>query len=650
MNRMGRGKRASRVAVLLAMALSFAACGSGGDASSQGAAQTAATQSTASEKPAISEESAATEESAAESASVAESAITEEGGMGEGSPGGDGTGTNADDGSMREGLTALEVTEFMGNGINLGNTMEAYGRTWLGACAQPTEYETCWGQPVTTQEMLDGMKAAGFDTLRLPVAWTNAMNFETGDYTIDGAYLDRVEEIVGYARNAGMYVIINDHWDGGWWGMFGSASQETRDSAMELYRAMWTQIGERFGEYSDYVIFESGNEELGHRLNDTDIAPDSGTLSDTQCYTVANEINQAFVDTIRGLGGNNSRRFLLIAGFNTDIRGTCDSRYKMPADTAEDKLLISVHYYEPSGYCINSSIGAWGTRQEYETMNDTLAMMKSFTDRGYGVIVGEYGVRMKDDAAQPKDNTGDYVRNLLNNCDLYGYCPVLWDCSNLYSRGDCEIVSPEIAALYTEHSRAVEAERAREDVTAQARKEMDEDYGNAGEGAGVEDGTALAWIMYGSEDWSVQYSVGDTYAPFSSTAGIAATDVEVTGEGTYTVALDFTGVSGGHAQGVGFSALAIAGGEQLFPGYCMEIQEILINGEPYEPKGQPYTSSDDGKTTRVNLYNAWVGQVQRTNPGVRVREDNGLELTACVLDADTLGDVETLAVTFHYAK
>ena len=130
----------------------------------------------------------------------------------------------ADDGRVRQELTALEVTELMGNGINLGNTMEAYGRKDLGTEAETARYETFWGQSVTTQEMLDGMKAAGFDTLRLPVAWTNMMAFESGDYTINSAYLDRVEEIAGYARNAGMYVIINDHWDGGWWGMFGSAS------------------------------------------------------------------------------------------------------------------------------------------------------------------------------------------------------------------------------------------------------------------------------------------------------------------------------------------------------------------------------------------------------------------------------------------
>lgn len=182
---------------------------------------------------------------------------------------------------------------------------------------------------------------------------------------------------------------------------------------------------------------------------------------------------------------------------------------------------------------------------------------------------------------------------------------------------------------------------------AQARKEMDQDYENASEGAGVDDNTAMAWIMFNSSDWNTQYSVGDTYNPDSMSEGIVATDVEITGEGTYTVALDFTGVSGGYANSTVFSALAIANGEKLFPGYYVEIQEILVNGEPYELKGQPYTCSDDGIATRVNLYNAWVSQV----PGeARVRENNGQELTPCILDADTLGNVETLSVTFNYVS
>ena len=246
-----------------------------------------------------------------------------------------------------QAMTALELTFQMGLGINLGNTMEAYGRPHLGTGASPTDYETFWGQPITTADMIRAMKLAGFDSIRIPVAWTNTMDYEKGDYTINPAYLERVEEIVNYALAADMFVIINDHWDGGWWGMFGSADQETRQRAMDLFTAMWTQVGLHFRDYSHQLIFEVANEELGSRLNETSIALDSGYLSEDATYRVTNQLNQAFVDLIRSQGGNNAHRFLLVAGYNTDITRTIDDRFKMPTDTAQDKLLLSVHYYTP---------------------------------------------------------------------------------------------------------------------------------------------------------------------------------------------------------------------------------------------------------------------------------------------------------------
>ena len=181
-------------------------------------------------------------------------------------------------------MTSLEVIRAMGNGINLGNTLEAYNHQAYINGSSATSGEIVWGQPRTTQEMIQGMKAAGFDTIRIPIAWTNGMYFESGDYTIDSALMDRVDEVVTWALDADMYVIINDHWDGSWWGMFGSAEQETRDKAMEMYKAMWTQIGERFADRSYKLIFESANEELGDRLNDKEITGSRGVLSEKECY------------------------------------------------------------------------------------------------------------------------------------------------------------------------------------------------------------------------------------------------------------------------------------------------------------------------------------------------------------------------------
>ena len=258
-----------------------------------------------------------------------------------------------DDGVMRASLTAVELTRLMGNGTNLGNTMEACDSGTGSVSEDPGCYETMWGQPVTTQEMISGMKAAGFDTLRIPVAWmTNATDLAMGDCTIFEAYLDRVEEIINYALNADMYVIVNDHWDGGWYGMFGSESEQTRTFAMEAYVSMWTQIANRYREYSDRLIFEGANEEIGARFdeNSTLYCSDSiqSYLTDDEKYQLANEVNQAFVDTVRATGGNNAQRFLLIPGFGTECPAGSAPHHPQPeSDTCRCPLSERILQYPP---------------------------------------------------------------------------------------------------------------------------------------------------------------------------------------------------------------------------------------------------------------------------------------------------------------
>lgn len=556
----------------------------------------------------------------------------------------------SDNGNLPEDLTSLELVKLLGNGINLGNTMEAYGRIDLGTSAEVSSYETFWGQPVTTQEIIDSMKTAGFDTLRIPVAWTNAMDFQNGDYTIGENYLNRVEEIINYALKADMYVVINDHWDGGWWGMFGSATQATRDAAMEMYISMWTQIGERYNDYSTRLIFESANEELGNRLNDRDIAADSGKLSEDECYEMANKINQTFVDTIRSIGGNNAQRFLLIAGYNTDIVKTCDDRFAMPTDTAKNKLLLSVHYYTPWGYAGTSSLSSWGSLKDYNEQNELLAMMTKFTDKGYGVVIGEYMVALNDDGSV-KNNATDFFSNFLNNCDMYGYTPLLWDCSNLFIRKDLGFFDQDVAELFMNRSFAAQSKLSEEEIIAAAKASMDAAVAAASEkvddpaSTEVAADKAIAWIMFNSGDYGIMYSVGDKYDPAAKSDGLITTDVEITGEGTYTVSLDFTGTGAGFANGTAFSALGITNGELLYPGYIISITDLQINGESYNLTGKPYTTSDDEICTRVNLYNSWVPAIPEE---ARTADGDLTDASATPVDATALGEIKTLTITFDY--
>lgn len=386
--------------------------------------------------------------------------------------------TTKDNGLMRKELSSQDLMSAMGLGWNLGNQMEQ--SNCMGTWKTIKECETSAGNPVATQKTFDGLKSYGVNTVRVPVAWSNFVS-EDGNYTINEDLFDRVEQIINYALNDEMYVIINIHWDGGWWGMFGAEeidAEETpiRDQAWKKYEAFWTQIANRYKEYSDHLIFEGANEELSGRLNDDYQHPEKGQSNQTgklpqdgdAIYQLVNQINQKFVDIVRSTGGNNAYRHLLIPGtgnescviggyasdyYKTD--GTMDDRYKMPEDTAENghsKLSVSVHYYDPTDYGLSATStttwgyrDSWGTKEDFEYMTNMLGRLKKFTDDGYAVIIGECGC-----VKGYKDNVIDFTRELFTQCLNSGYCPVLWDEGHYFERKKGYFAYGDVGALFAE--------------------------------------------------------------------------------------------------------------------------------------------------------------------------------------------------------
>ena len=539
-------------------------------------------------------------------------------------------------------LTSVEFARLMGHGNNLYNTMEACNAGSRIPNREPAVYETMWGQPITTQAIITGMREAGFRTLRIPVAWTNAMDFESGDLAIDDDYLERVEEIINYALNEDMFVVVNAHWDHGWWSLFGHPDQKQREFALEMFISMWTQIAERYGKYDLHLIFEAANEEWGDRFNDeTPFSPTGGTLTEDERYELITFLGEVFIDIIRKSGGNNTNRFLLIPGYNTDVEKTVDVRFIMPIDPA-GKTLLKVHYYTPWSYSGGpSSVSAWGTTQDIEHMNNLLGSLTKFTNIGYGVVFGEWGVL---------DNEGEdrlaFTTNFLDNCDLYGFATLLWDTPGGYSRTEHKIINPEIAELFLNRNQML-ASLTTDEVTQRAEENMAWTLRKAENRPTFVLGNdqAIAWIMFASNDWGMSYSVGDIYNPLSRTDGIQAVDVEISGAGNYEVSLDFTGTQDGFANNMFFSAVGIANGELLFPGYYINITEILVNGEPAVLTGKSYTTSDDGITTRTNLYNDWV----RSLPvDARVSDGDLTNASPIPLENYIEGRIETIVVTFEF--
>ena len=347
---------------------------------------------------------------------------------------------------MRD-MTTAEIVRDMGLGINLGNTFESCG-DWIAQWGDgtPASYETAWGSPVITKDMIQGMANEGFGAVRVPVAWSNLL----GDgYKISDAYDARVHEVVDWIIDSDMYCIINIHWDGGWVNNF----PDNKEESMKRYEIMWDQIAESFKDYDDHLIFESQNEELGW---DTLWNKWGGTDGKSDSYALVNEINQKFVDTVRKTGGNNSERHLLISGYNTDINCTCDPYFKMPNDPA-GRMAVSVHYYTPAGFAIledkdeswAKARSTWGTSDDLKELNDNMDMMKkAFVDKGIPVIIGEYGCPTK---GKEKASVRLFISSVCKAAYDRQMCPVLWATpGGHYNRDTCKLDDQQLKAELNE--------------------------------------------------------------------------------------------------------------------------------------------------------------------------------------------------------
>lgn len=359
-----------------------------------------------------------------------------------------------DNGIMRDNMDSAAYMSRMGLGWNYGNSLDQAIDTSKMSDEEKAKVnvkycETSANNLVLTQKNVDTLKQYGFRNVRIPVAWSNLMDISEDKmtYTINEGYLQRVEQVINYCLNDGMYAIVNIHYDGDWWGQFGDADESVRKQAWARFRQIWTQVSNRYRDYSDRLIFESANEELGDRLNDNWVKRDTnnktGVLTVDEQYETMNKINQEFVNIVRQSGGNNEKRYLLIAGYSTNIERTCDERFVMPTDPIKEngvsKLSVSVHYYTPWNYCGGSEYhqvegGAarlydWGTDEDIKAMHAELDKMSKFTEQGYGVIIGEYGVQ-----TTAADGIANYIYEMGQYALEKGMIPVLWDNGGWFNR------------------------------------------------------------------------------------------------------------------------------------------------------------------------------------------------------------------------
>ena len=320
---------------------------------------------------------------------------------------------------MRD-IPSTELVKEMKIGWNLGNTLDSTITNPKGT-ELPSDWETAWGQPVTTKAMIDSVAAQGFNVLRVPITWEGKFG-EGPDYTIDPDWLARVNEIVDYGIDDDMFVIINVHHEE--WHM---PTYENEAAAQEILTALWAQIADHFKDYNEKLIFEGLNEP---RLKGTPMEWNGGN---DEARDVINHWNAAFVETVRNSGGNNKLRHLMVTPYAASSMDKVLNDFAVPDD---DKVIVSIHAYLPYTFALADNAQAtteWSADNPADT-NDIDMLMANLKDRyldkGRAVIIGEMGTRnrMNNEA---RAECARYYSEAAHNAGI----PICWWDNNAFVGG-----------------------------------------------------------------------------------------------------------------------------------------------------------------------------------------------------------------------
>ena len=340
-------------------------------------------------------------------------------------------------------LNAQQLAYYMAPGWNLGNTMEAGSNTNLDTNKGGLAAETAWQSTKTTQGIIDMVKAQGFKSIRIPCSWVMGHISDAATTQIDAAWMARVKEIVDYAIKADMYVIINDHWDGGWLeDSFKDVSEATVSKNSAKLAVIWKQIAEEFKDYDERLLF-AGLNEPAH----------SSGLAASAYVQALKTYEETFIKTVRATGGNNAKRVLIVQGPATSIDDTYNAFGEMPSDEAEKRLMLEIHSYDPWTFCGLEQDESWGKMQYYWGTDHTLSgagnrnatsneedlltlfqKMKKYTDAGIPVVMGEYGANhrnVKSIKGQNQKKHDEAVAFWYEKATQYamecGMIPFAWD-------------------------------------------------------------------------------------------------------------------------------------------------------------------------------------------------------------------------------
>lgn len=331
-------------------------------------------------------------------------------------------------------------------GWNLGNTLDSCGE-WIGLYTQgkPQDYETAWGNPVTTRELITAVKKSGFNAVRVPVTWAEHIG---EDGSINEEWLNRVQEVVDYVISQDIYCILNVHHDAGSDGWL-EASESCFKISSNRFSGLWKNIAVRFRDYGDRLIFESFNEILDSR-NSWNNSQDSGA------YKAVNSFNQLFVDTVRATGGNNAKRNLMVQVYSASSSDKTLEAFSLPKDSAEGHLIIQIHNYDPAGFTSSSATwttmtDTWGSEAEKQYFEQLFDTLKKFSEKqGAPLVIGEFGAEYKGNESSREL----YAEYFVSSAAQRGIKCFWWDTGEmaLFDRSSASVKYPKIVKALTKYA------------------------------------------------------------------------------------------------------------------------------------------------------------------------------------------------------
>ena len=293
--------------------------------------------------------------------------------------------------SFNAAISAYDLVSKMTVGWNLGNTLDAHsdGKKET-ATATVAGIERKWVGRVTTKENITALREAGFNTIRIPVTWFKVCDEQ---FNIREDWMARVREIVDYAVDNDMYILLNTHHDEY---IFKFMDAEIEES-LKTFKKIWEQIADTFKWYNEKLVFEGLNEP---RTKGSRYEWSGGTQEERDNL---NTYYQVFVDTVRASGGYNDKRLLLINTYAASSGEVAVNALKLPVDIESDRIIVSIHAYEPYNFALNTGTSAVSTWDE----NTGSATIKQLIDRAYyafvhkgiPVIIGEFGAMDRNNEA-----------------------------------------------------------------------------------------------------------------------------------------------------------------------------------------------------------------------------------------------------------